>query len=89
MTYYDYEKLMVFCVLYCNADSQVKCEYLFDIMSDKKLLLSSSIKTETVLIYITIISCIINAEFLRAVSKPALFYFARQISSYLFSRLNF
>lgn len=68
LDYYEFEKVVVFCILYGNADLHVKAQYLFEVMATVKIakVEYNSAKVARVILHVTIISCIIMAEFVNA-----------------------
>ena len=69
---YDFDKLALFCILYCEADLQQKGELLFFLMSnqDENVITNKSSKVKHIFSYLTVIACVITAEFIHSVSCP-------------------
>ena len=67
---YDFDKLVLFCILYCDADQNVKAQMLFYLMaSEDDLIMSKGSKVKHIFSYLTVIACVITAEFIHSVSK--------------------
>ncbi len=68
---YDFDKLVLFCILYCDADQNIKAQMLFYLMaSDDDLIMSKGSKVKHIFSYLTVIACVITAEFIHSVSAP-------------------
>ena len=66
---YDFDKLVLFCILYCEADLSVKAQMLFYLMaSEDDLIMSKGSKVKHIFSYLTVIACVITAEFIHSVS---------------------
>ena len=70
---YDFDKLALFCILYCEADQLEKGELLFYLMaSEDSVITNKSSKVKHIFSYLTVIACVITAEFIHSVSLPLL-----------------
>ena len=70
---YDFDKLVLFCILYCDADQNVKAQMLFYLMaSEDDLIMSKGSKVKHIFSYLTVIACVITAEFIHSVSEPTM-----------------
>lgn len=68
--WYDFDKLVLFCILYCEADLQIKANCLFYLLSEPETdtIHPKGPRVKRILAYLTIITCVITAEILRSVS---------------------
>lgn len=67
---YDFDKLVLFCILYCDADLNVKAQMLFYLMaSEDDHIYSKGSKVKHIFSYLTVIACVITAEFIHSVSE--------------------
>ena len=66
---YDFNKIILFCLLFCDETVSNKIECLFYLLCDEKELISNkSDMVKTVIAMLTIISCMIPAEMIKIVS---------------------
>ena len=65
---YDFNKLILFCLLFCDEQAPNKVQCLWHLMSEDGQISSRSEKTRTVIAMLTIISCMIPCEIIKAVS---------------------
>ena len=72
---YDFDKLALFCILYCDADEGVKAETLFYLMASDDQISSKASKVRHIFSYLTVIACVITAEFIHSVSVTLTFPF--------------
>ena len=70
---YDFDKLVLFCILYCEADLSIKAQILFYLMADAEddVIMSKGSKVKHIFSYLTVIACVITAEFIHSVSGPS------------------
>jgi len=67
---YDFDKLVLFCILYCDADQTFKAETLFYLMTaEDDTIKSKGSKIKHIFSYLTVIACVITAEFIHSVLK--------------------
>jgi len=67
---YDFDKLVLFCILYCEADQALKASSLFYLMAgEDEVIASKGSKVKHIFSYLTVIACVITAEFIHSVLK--------------------
>ena len=67
---YDFNKIILFCLLFSGENHRNKIECLFYLMCDENEEISnSSDKVKTIIAMLTIISCMIPSELIKIVSK--------------------
>ena len=67
---YDFNKLILFCLLFCEESPSNKITCLFYLMcDDNNLITSKNGQVKTIIAMLTIISCMIPAEMIKIVSR--------------------
>lgn len=70
---YDFDKLALFCILYSGEDYNKKANLLFELMiGPENVIQQRGSKVKHIFSYLTVIACVITAEFIHSVSYPFL-----------------
>ena len=66
---YDFDKLALFCILYSGEDYNKKATLLFELMiGPENVIQQRGSKVKHIFSYLTVIACVITAEFIHSVS---------------------
>ena len=75
---YDFDKLALFCILYSGEDYNKKANLLFELMiGPENVIQQRGSKVKHIFSYLTVIACVITAEFIHSVSKQFFIYLLR------------
>ena len=66
---YDFDKLALFCILYSDEDHNKKANLLYHLMiGPDNVIQQRGSKVKHIFSYLTVIACVITAEFIHSVS---------------------
>ena len=59
---FDYDKIVLFCIFYCDADPNLKTESLFKLMTFGDHISWMGMKVSVIFSYLTVIACVATSE---------------------------